>query len=355
MNRAILQRTLILAATATATMALSDAVGAVESDTPTSVLVTNIHDDHIQESSGLAHNGSTGVYTHNDEGESPQVYLVDLATGDTVGTWALSGVASLSDPESMRVDPTNGSLWIADIGDNDGDRSTKRLIQTSIPSSGASTNYDITYPGGVEVNAEALLIHPVTGKKYVATRESVGRLIEYDVSPSGSGTLVYQSLPANISDGTFTQDGRFMLFTSVGQATVYAVEFATGKQVGAISTSGLSKGESITMEPKGLSILLGSEGNNSPIMRVTLPAALAPAASAAAPESSASVSPTDEAALPPVIPNVAPAEPANVTVPTLIGIAALGVLVAIAIAVRAARRRLRVAHRHRRMAEHSRG
>ncbi len=342
---------LISAAAATASMALSAAAGAAEEDTPTSAVATNIHDDRIEESSGLAHDGSTGIYTHNDEGESPQVYLVDLATGDTVGTWALSGVSRLSDPESIRVDPTDRSLWIADIGDNDGDRATKRLIRTSIPSSGASTNFNITYPGGVEVNAEALLIHPVTGKKYVATKESVGRLIEYDASPSGSGTLVYQSLPANISDGTFTLDGRFMLFTSAGQAAVSVVDFTSGRQVGSISTTSLPKGESITMEPGGRSILLGSEGNDSPIVRVALPSTLAPVAPTTTPTSSAS----GQRALPPVTPvapDVTPAKSANVTVGSLITIAIFGVLVAVAAAVHAVRRRQRLARRHRRMAEH---
>lgn len=352
MTRTIWDGVLIVAATAIVSMALSAAAGAAEGDPPTTGVVTTIGDERIQESSGLAHNGSTGVYTHNDEGESPQVYLIDLATGDTTETWALSGVSSLSDPESIRVDPTDGSLWIADIGDNDGDRGTKRLIQTSIPSSGASTNHNITYPGGAKVNAEALLIHPVTGKKYVATKESVGRLIEYDVSPSGTGSLVYQSLPANISDGTFTPDGRFMLFTSVGQATVAVVDFASGKQVGAIPTPALPKGESISVEPDGRSILLGSEGKDSPIVRITLPSTLAPVAPTPSATPPVSGSGSGEAALPPVTPSVASAESGNVTVPTLLAIGAMGAIVAAAVVVRAVRRRQRLAHRHRRMAEH---
>lgn len=238
---------------------------------PVGGLVTTIKDSRIQESSGLAHNLGTAVYTTNDEGMSPQVFLIDLATGNTIGEWSLSGVSGLSDPESIRLDPVDGSLWVADIGDNDGDRSTKRLVQTAIPSSGAATNYNITYAGGVKVNAEALLIHPVTGEKYVATKESVGRLYAFGVTPASTGSLVYQSLPANISDGTFTPDGRFMLFTSVGVPAVYVVDFASGTQVGTIPTDSLPKGESITMEPQGKSFLIGSEGANSPIYRVVLP------------------------------------------------------------------------------------
>lgn len=239
---------------------------------PVAGLVTTMKDSNIDESSGLAYHHTllNRVYTTNDEGQSPQIFMVDLTTGNTLQSWSLSGVSTLVDPESVRVDPVTGALWIADIGDNDGDRATKRLIKTSIPASGASTNYNITYPGGEEVNAEALLIHPTTGKKYVATKNS--KLIEYPATPTGSGVLKSTKLPANVSDGTFTPDGNFMLFTVAGKTQVFVVDFATGTQVDTISIPVLSKGESITMEPEGKSFLVGSEGRNSPIYRVVLPA-----------------------------------------------------------------------------------
>jgi len=56
----------------------------------------------------------------------------------------------------------------------------------------------------------------------------------------------------------------------------------------------------------------------------------------------------------PVAPNLTPAEPANVTVPTLVAIGGLGVIIAAATVVRAARRRRRIAHRHRRLVERGR-
>jgi hypothetical protein len=121
--------------------------------------------------------------------------------------------------------------------------------------------------------------------------------------------------------------------------------------VGTISSTALPKGESITMEPGGRSILLGSEGNDSPIVRVALPSTLAPVAPTTTPSSSAS----GQRALPPVTPvapDVTPAKSANVTVGSLITIAIFGVVVAVAAAVHAVRRRQRLARRHRRMAEH---
>lgn len=239
---------------------------------PVGGLVTTIKDGRIQESSGLQITpDGAGVYTHNDEGESPQVYLVDLATGNTTSEWALTGVSSLSDPESIREDPTDGSIWIPDIGDNDNNRTTKRLIQTNIPASGASLNFNITYPGGVKQNAEGFAIHPSTGKKYVLTK--AGNLYEYPATLSANnvGSHLYSGLAANVSDMTFTPDGRFLLCTVAGQAATLVIEFSSGTQVGTINTDNLPKGESITMEPSGKSFLIGSEGKNSPIYRVVLP------------------------------------------------------------------------------------
>lgn len=245
-------------------------------DEPVGGYVTNIRDARITESSGLAyaHNIANRVYTHNDEGENPQIFAIDLKTGNTVGEWGLS-VPTLDDPESIRLDPRNGELWIADIGDNDKDRTTKYLVKTSIPASGTSTRYPVTYPGGIKLNAEALLIHPTTGKKYIATKEDgTGRLFEYPATLSTSsnvGVQKYATLPAGIADGTFSPDGRFMLFRTAGSTETLVWDFASGKRVDGIASPALPKGESITMEPNGKSFLIGTEGPNSPIFRVVLP------------------------------------------------------------------------------------
>ena len=164
-------------------------------------------------------------------------------------------------------------------------------------------------------------------------------------------TSLNRPMPAGVADAAFTPDGRYALLKTATGVVAYDVK--TWQPSDSFVTPGLDKGESLTLEPGGRSILLGSEGEDSPIFRVTLPSDLAPVSATTTPTPSSDGS--GATALPPigpVAPNVTPAEPANVTVPTLVAIGGVGVIIAVGAAVRAARRRRRIAHRHRRMAEH---
>jgi hypothetical protein len=205
-----------------------------------------------------------------------------------------------------------------------------------------------------------MMVHPSSGQIFLVSKknEDGGQpnlfVLPQALKPDqpNVATSLNRPMPAGVSDATFTPDGRHALLKTATGVVGYDVK--TWKPIDSFETPGLDKGESLTLEPGGRSILLGSEGDDSPIVRVALPSDLAPVAATTSPSPSSGPGATALPPVGPIAPNVTPAESANVTVPTLIAIAGVGVIFAGAAAVRASRRRRRIAHRHRRMAEHSR-
>ncbi|HJR89100.1 MAG TPA: hypothetical protein VJ782_02965, partial [Aeromicrobium sp.] len=345
-----MRSTAVLAVAAVAWMAPSSASSAV-GDTPNSTIVSRIADERIGESSGLAysvrHPGL--VYTMNDSGNRPVVYAIQVSTGKVVGQTDLASL-DLEDTESIAVD-RQGRLWLGDLGDNDRDRDDVSIVSFEEPGPGnaaprALQRYPVKYSTGPS-NVEAMMIHPASGQVFlVSKRNEDGGNPNLFALPRALrpgqpnvATSLNRPMLAGISDAAFTPDGRYALMKTASGIVAYDVK--TWKPITSFQTPGLDKGESLTLEPGGRSVLMGSEGDESPIVRMTLPAALAPAATSSPPSTSGDSEPT---ALPPVgpaAPNVTPAEPANVTIPTLVTIGGLGVLVAAAVVVRAGRRRQR--------------
>jgi hypothetical protein len=340
--------------------------GASAAVTPKSTVVSHIADGRIKESSGLAYSVKYPnlAYTMNDSKNRAVVYAIQVSTGRVVGQVDLERY-DLEDPESIAVD-AQGRLWLGDLGDNDSDRDDTSILVFNEPGTGSKTpqglqRFRIEYQGGPE-NVEGMMVSPTTRRVFLINKTDGGAATLYGLPPSlrngaeNVATNLRRPMPARVSDAAFTPDGRYALVKTA--TSVVAYDVTTWKPVTSFPTPGLDKGESLTVEPGGRSILLGSEGNDSPIVRVTLPADLRPAAATASPSP-----PADDAqgaassALPPLgspAPDVTPAEPANGTVPVLLTIAGLALIVAMAGGVRAVRRRRRLAQRHRRMAHAAR-
>ena len=140
----------------------------------------------LTEASGIAASRvNPGVlWTENDAGNAAVVYAID-SQGRNLGTYALP---SNTDNEDIGVGPgpvTNVSyLYVADIGDNNSDRSHIELYQIPEPAvyfsqtnnpvsksamSGMRT-ITLTYPDGAH-DAEAEFLDPVTGDWFVLTKD----------------------------------------------------------------------------------------------------------------------------------------------------------------------------------------
>lgn len=236
--------------------------------------VSSLDDERIDESSSLAASmANPGIaYTANDE-KGP-VYAIETSTGRVVGTTYLDG-AKIEDPEAMAMG-RNGRLVLADIGDNDNDRDGMALYAFPEQAAGVrkvtATRFPIAYSDGKSHNAETLLISPTTGRKYIVTKVSKGYGAIYALptplraNTRNVATNQKHELPKNISDGTFTPDGAWVILRD--DKKLYVLDPTTWTIVQTVSAPPVDKGESVTVRPRGKHLLVGSEGEESPLLRV---------------------------------------------------------------------------------------
>jgi hypothetical protein len=143
----------------------------------------SFQDERINESSGVvASSKEDGVFfTHNDSGDLPRFFAVD-ERGCTLATYALDGVAAVSDVEDIAR--SADGLWLGDIGDNNhmrNDLAVHHVAEPDVVTSDvegcptpadetvAVTTYRIAYPDTPH-DAETLLADPATGQLFVVTK-----------------------------------------------------------------------------------------------------------------------------------------------------------------------------------------
>lgn len=251
---------------------------------PSSKVVSTISDPRIAESSGLALSRAHDDlgYTINDSGNGPYVYAIKISTGEVVGVTRIDG-GDLLDTEAIALD-RDGTLWIADTGDNRFARGDSALYALPEPGAGDHTvtarRYSITYADGPQ-NVEALLIDPATDAKLLVSKG----LLAGDVYPvpadldiDGTNTLkaLDVDVPGVITDGTFAEDGSYAVLRDYSKAHI--VDARTWETSSTIDLPGQRQGESIAMEAGDTSFLIGSEGASSTLIRVFMQDAPRPSA-----------------------------------------------------------------------------
>jgi hypothetical protein len=230
-------------------------------------------DPAIVESSALV--VSDGLFvTANDSGDEGRVFVVD-GSGRTVGT--TSWADDPDDVEALAPGPP-GQVWVGDIGDNTGSRSSIEVLlvpygrgdRTAEPAS-----YTLVYPDGAH-DAETLLADPVDGRLFVASKDIFGGTLYAAprvLSPDRPNRLraVADTL-AFATDGSFFPDGRHYVLRGYDAATVYT--FPGHEEVGSFRLPAQPQGEAIAVAPDG-SVHVSSEGQFSDVLRVDVPFALA--------------------------------------------------------------------------------
>ncbi|MEF9884593.1 WD40 repeat domain-containing protein [Streptomyces sp. P9-A4] len=246
-----------------------------------------IEDSRVTESSGLAASRAhPGIYwTHNDQ-DAPLIYGIDSRTGKTVATLTMKGVGTPRDMEAIAVGP-DGDIYVGDIGDNlDGSWDHVWIYRFPEPKelgdrTVAAKQYVVKYADGPR-NAEALMVHPKTGRVYIASKnEDGGGLYAGPERLSSSGTNVFRKVDEVpwVTDGAFSPDGGRLVLRGYFSAKEYAWKEG-GPGGGGLGDDGTAVGapfqgqaESVTYTRDGSAFMFGSEGRDSRVLRVERPGA----------------------------------------------------------------------------------
>ena len=211
------------------------------------------------------------VYTANDSGDGPFVYVLDLH-GRLVGTTTLAGVDPV-DVEAMSGG-SDGSLVVADIGDNHAVRGSVQIYRIPQPKAGdftvAPEKVTLTYPDGPH-NAESVLYDARTGRVFVVSKEVDAHVYATrpDVFSSPTATLTrVTGAPTIATDATFLPGDRAVIVRTYDNAVVY--RFPSWQMQTSFTLPIEQQGESISAVPGQASVWVGSEGVDSPVWDVPL-------------------------------------------------------------------------------------
>ncbi|MCW2494991.1 hypothetical protein [Jatrophihabitans sp.] len=162
--------------------------------------VFHLHDPRLDELSGIAVGirSSDVAYVQNDSGDSARFFALDLRTGALRATITVPDAVN-HDWEDLAVAPDahgTPSVWLADIGDNDAERSRIELYRVDEPKVGSATTITATrpqvwtlhYPDGPH-DAESLAVSP-EGVPYLVTKSFTGASEVFSApSTPGAATL----------------------------------------------------------------------------------------------------------------------------------------------------------------------
>ncbi|WP_314174892.1 hypothetical protein [Streptomyces winkii] len=246
-----------------------------------------IKDPRITESSGLAASRThKGVYwTHNDSDDGPYIYAVDSSTGRTVATVTLKGV-NPRDLEAVSTGP-GGEVYVGDIGDNlNGGwnevwiyrfHEPRTLRDTTV----TPTRYTVRYADGPR-DAESLMVHPKTGRVYIASKNQnkKGGIYAGPEQMSPSGVNTFRRIARTevwATDGAFSPDGTRLVLRGYFGGEMF--RWRDGKPEALdtpVSVPVAGQGESVTFTADGRTLMCGSEGKGSTVDPLELEGELLP-------------------------------------------------------------------------------
>lgn len=246
--------------------------------------VLTFADPDIDESSGLLDLGGI-VLTVNDSGDDAVVYLVDKESGETVGRTTYA--EEVDDVEAM-APGLDGTVWVADIGDNRAHRQSVVVYRLPPVTPGDRTvvadRFELVYAGGAR-DAETLLVHPETGRLSVVSKGLFsGEVFEAPLRLREDGPNRLRrvgQVGGLVTDGGWLPDGRHVVLRDYADAEIYDSE--GWRSLGRIRMPEQPQAEGLAVEPGGDRVLVSSEGPGEPLYSVAVPPALLRAMAAETP------------------------------------------------------------------------
>ena len=298
-SRAVLRR-LPLAAVLASGLLIGSAVPLAVAEEPTATVRCSITDPRLAELSGLVVVGEQ-LLALNDGGEQ----LAVLGLDDSCAVVDVqSAPVDPYDPEDLAVGP-DGTVWVADTGDNAADRATVALHV--LRPGGVPSLYRLSYPDGAH-DAEALLLAP-DGTPYVVTKEVLGASGVYRptgpladgatvaMERVGSVNLTLTGTPGGpvgragqllVTGGAVAADGSAVALRTYTDAYVWPL--AGSDIAGALAGEAVRvplpespQGEAVSFAADGQALVIASEGLPSAVTVVPLPAVPAAAGVTAGP------------------------------------------------------------------------
>ena len=229
--------------------------------------------DVVRETSGLAQSrrDASLFYTHNDRGGQAELFVVDTA-GRLVQRVTVTG-ATMVDWEDIEAGPCDEGtcLYVADIGDNSGARSTITIYRVPEPVAGAdqsvaATALTMRYPLGPQ-DAESIFVLP-SKDLYVVSKGRHGPITLYRY-PAGRPPNTVVTLervrdlfprPRNnvewVTSATATPDGRWVGIRTSKTLYLYDANALIG--TGDVTPTAIDLG--ILEEAQGEAIVIGNDG-----------------------------------------------------------------------------------------------
>ena len=238
------------------------------------------------------------LWVHNDSGDAPQLYAISTE-GALLSTWLLTD-APRGDWEDLAIGEASdgsGLLYVGDIGDNAQVRDSisvhlvpePTVITTDEIQSASWDTLTLTYPDGA-LNAETLLLDPLTDDLYIVTKDYAGATGVYrKAAPHTDGESAVLELVASLdfaaeplsggatTAGAISPDGRFVIIrTYRTDAYIWlrqpgmSVAEAFAGELCPITLPSEQQGESVGFSVDGSSLWSISEGSGQPVYAIPL-------------------------------------------------------------------------------------